>query len=87
MYKHIRIEIEDGGLKTPFDFPVLMDLNDNVATDREGESTTHFGLPITHQLSHPDNLLFIDEMGINTNQKEDGHDGGEKCLCEQGTTP
>ena len=29
----------------------------------------------------------MDEMGINTNQKEDGHVGGELFLCEIGTRP
>jgi len=31
--------------------------------------------------------LFLDETGINTNQKDDGHVGGEKFLCLRGTTP
>jgi len=38
-------------------------------------------------LVHPDYLLFMDEMGINTNQKEDGHVGGEKYICKRGTMP
>ncbi len=29
----------------------------------------------------------MDEMGINTNQKEDRHNGGEKYMCPLGTTP
>ncbi len=82
MYNHIYIEMEDAGLTAPFDSPVLMDLNGNIVADGEGESTTHFGLPVTHQLIHPDHLLFMDEIWINTNQKGDGHVGGEKYLCE-----
>jgi len=62
-------------------------LNGSIVVDGEGESTTHFGLPVTHQLIHPNHMLVMDEMGINMNQKEDGHVGSEKYLCEQGTTP
>jgi len=46
-----------------------------------------YGLPVMNELIHPDWLLFTDEMGINTNQKEDGHNGGEKYMCTPGTTP
>jgi hypothetical protein len=37
--------------------------------------------------THPDYVLFVDEVGNNTNQKKYGHIGGGKYLCERGTTP
>ena len=46
-----------------------------------------FGLKCTHKLIHPEYVLFADEVGSNTNQKEDGNYGGDKRLAKRGSTP
>jgi hypothetical protein len=51
------------------------------------DPTNTLGLPCDTQLIHPQYLLFFDETGCNTNQKKDGHYGGEKFVCTRGTTP
>jgi len=86
MYNHIYIEMDDAILTALLDCPVLMDLSGNIIVEADGEKPKHFGLPVTWWLIHPDYLLFMGEMGINTNQKEDGHVGNENFLCEKGTT-
>jgi hypothetical protein len=45
------------------------------------------GLPCEHEIVNPDYLLFFDETGCNTNQKKDGHNGGEKYVCGRGMRP
>ena len=38
------------------------------------------GEPIQYHLDHPEYVLFVDEVGNNTNMREDGHFGGSKYL-------
>jgi hypothetical protein len=49
--------------------------------DEHGEITEDkehmFGRPTKYKMLHPENLVFVDETGCNTNQKDDGHIGGE----------
>jgi len=71
---------------------VAIELPEPVCMNKAGEEVPPddqlaYSLPVRHELIHPDWLLFMDKMGINTNQKEDGHNGGEKYVCPLGTTP
>jgi len=72
------------GLAIPLPEPVYMNKLGKVV---EKGDPSAYGLPVMNELIHPDWLLFMDEMGINMNQKEDGHNGGEKYMCTPGTTP
>ena len=47
----------------------------------------HLGLKCTHKLIHPEYVLFADEVGSNTNKKENRNYGGEKRLAKRGSTP
>ena len=40
-----------------------------------------------YQLTHPEMCLVVDEVGANLNQKDDGHVGGQKFMCEVGSVP
>lgn len=60
---------------------VLMDEHGSIV-ESEKEA---FGLPVKHRVIRPDHILFVDEVGSNTNQKNDGNNGGEKCLVARGT--
>ena len=84
MYDHIYDEMVSAGIAVPLPSAVCMDSHGNVV---DSQSSTAFGLPVEYSLAHPDHLLFLDEMGIDTNQKKDGHVGGEKFICEPGTRP
>jgi len=84
MYDKLYKEMRNAGLTKDMETPVMMDLIGNTV---DIANPLAYGLPVSQQLVHPDYLLFLDETGINTNQKNDGHVGGEKFLCVRGTTP
>ena len=46
-----------------------------------------FGCKVTHKILHPNMMLCVDEVVADTIQKDDGTIGGEKLVCEVGTTP
>ena len=41
-------------------------------------------MKVTHQVNHPDYILFVYEVGNNTNMKDYGKVGGERLLKEKG---
>ena len=43
------------------------------------------GEKVEYELTHPDYILYVDEVGNNTCQKEDGSKGGQKMLVERGS--
>ena len=58
---------------------VAVKLDEPMWVDKEGVETTKdnsFGRKVTHQLIHPDYVLFVDEVGCNTSQEGDGARGG-----------
>ena len=65
------------------DVPVLMDMRGNIVTDE----SLAFGLPVDVELTHPENVFFVDETGENTIQKNDGPYAGQKVLVPIGNTP
>ena len=44
-------------------------------------------LHVNYKLTHPEMCLVVDEVGANLNQKDDGHIGGQKFMCEVGAIP
>ena len=44
------------------------------------------GCKVTHDITLPEMVVVVDEVGGNTNQKGDGHIGGELMMCEPGKT-
>ena len=40
-----------------------------------------------YELTHPEMRLDVDKVGANLNQKDDGHIGGQKFMCEVGAVP
>ena len=42
-----------------------------------------YGCPSRYQLTHPERCLFVDETGCNTNQKDDGHQGGKLFVIDK----
>jgi hypothetical protein len=45
-----------------------------------------YGRPTKFQMIKPQNVVFVDETGCNTNQKTDGHIGGELFVLPSGST-
>jgi hypothetical protein len=53
----------------------------------EKDSPNQFGRLSNIEVTHKDYILFADECGINTCQKNDGHHGGALYLSEKGDVP
>lgn len=55
--------------------------------DKEGKEVDNpnlmHGLPSMYRMLKPENCLFVDETGSNTNMKEDGHIGGRQYVLPQ----
>jgi hypothetical protein len=83
MYRAIYANMGDAGIARKLDTPVLMNANGEVVTDPKDA----LGLPCEYEMIHPDHLIFFDETGCNTNQKKDGHKGGQKFVCGRNMTP
>ena len=69
-------------IASPHAHPVYMDREGN-----EVDESERFGYPQEMAIDHPDYILFADESGCQTNQKQDGNFGNIKYIAEQGTTP
>ncbi len=76
------IEMVDAHIASPRENPVFMDHKEN-----EVEESERFGLAQEFQVEHPDYILFADESGCQTNQKQDGNVGNRKYIVEQDTRP
>jgi hypothetical protein len=65
-------------------------LDEETMFDKEGnevhDPTLMYGRPTKYRLLKPERCLFVDEVGCNTNQKEDGHVGGEKFILAKDQT-
>ena len=82
MYDGVIIELVDANVAVERVTPSWM--------DRDGfecEEKDAFGCMVTHDITDPDMVLTLDEVGGNTSQKGDGQIGGELMLCATGTTP
>ena len=58
--------------------------------DKDGKEVKEddvFGCKLTHNILHPYMCLVMDEVGGNTNEKEDGNLVGQLELCERGMSP
>ena len=82
MYINVYDAMVDAGVAVEFDDPVWMDSKGNEVEERYA-----FGQSCTHKLIHPEVCVVADEVGGNTSQKGDGHEGGRKFLCRKGTVP
>ena len=51
----------------------MYDIDGNLVTDKE----SMYGRSTKYRITNPENILFVDETGCNTNQKIDGYAGGE----------
>ena len=67
---------------------ILEDLDEPVWINREGDivmsAEEALGMKVIHRVKHPEYMLFVDEVGNNTNMKDDGKVGGERLLKEKG---
>ena len=62
------------------DEPVLMNHEGGIVMSVEEA----LGMKVTHRVKHPKYMIFLDEVGNNTNMKYDGKVGGKRLLKEKG---
>ena len=82
MYNHIYDEMVDANVASIYEDPMWQDCDGT----RCNESNS-FGCKVTHNLTHPEMCIVMDEVGGNTSQKGDGHIGGELLVCGKGMIP
>jgi len=59
----------------------------NSMGERVSDKDNAVGEKVEYKITHPDHILFVDEVGNNTCQKDDGHKGGQKFLVERSSQP
>jgi len=66
---------------------VAIKLDDPVWLNKENKivqcKEEAFGRQTPYYITHPEYLVFIDEVGDNTSQKNDGNAGGEKFIVDK----
>lgn len=82
MYDHIYDMMEISKVATHYNKPMLQDFDDNPCLIKDA-----LGCKITHNLTHPEMHIIMDEIRGNTSQKENGHIGGELLICAKGMIP
>ena len=81
-YDAIYYEMVEAGVAIKLDVPVYSDREGNPCEEHEA-----YGLPQDIMITHPESIIFADEVGGQCNQKKDNHVGGELFLCQKGTVP
>ena len=76
MYNLVYKAMESAGVAIILDKAKWM----NEKSEEVSDQSKAIGLECTHKLIHPEYVLFADEVGCNTNQKDDGNYGGEKTI-------
>jgi hypothetical protein len=83
MYQEVYQQMGESHIASKFDTPARFDKSGNIV-EEENEA---FGLKSSYFLDRPEKLIFVDEVGSNTSQANDGNIGGEKLLCISGGRP
>jgi len=78
MYGGVIDDFFDDGLAIERPTPVWMDKNSYIVAKEDA-----YGCKLTHNITHHDHIIVLDEVGGNTSQKGDGHIGGELMLYKQ----
>jgi hypothetical protein len=82
MYDVIYDAFVEAGIASKLDEKVYMDRQRNIVTE-----DLKYGEKIDIDLHYPEMLFFADEAGLNTSQKKDGNQSGQKFVTGRGQTP
>jgi hypothetical protein len=82
MYDLVYEQMNQAGVLEDLEVPVWMNLAGEIVSS-EAEA---FGERVSQVVKHPDYVMFVDEVGNNTNMKDDGRIGGERLLKGKGQT-
>ena len=75
MYKLVYSGMVKAGVAIELEEGEWQDINGQKCEEKDAH-----GLKVHHQLTHPEYVVHVDEVGNNTNQKDNGLVGGEKRL-------
>ena len=78
MYDEVYDAMVEAGVAKKLEVPIWVDQDGNAC-----EEIQAFGRKATHELTRPDMVVFVDEVGCNTSQVGDGHVGGQKKLFQE----
>ena len=76
MYELVDKEMVKSGIANRLDTEVMLDCNGKITTNEDDA----FGRKPKYVLMHPNMVLFINEVGDNTSQKNYGNIGGQSLL-------
>ena len=79
MYNLVYDVMDEARILEKLPEPVWMNLAGDVV-----DKAAAVGEKVTHHVKYPEYQVFVDEVGNNTNMKDDGNIGGEKLLKEKG---
>ena len=74
--------VDEANVAVKLDEPVWTDSDGNICEEEDA-----VGCKTTINIIHPEYCIVADETGGNTCQRDDGHVGGERMICEIGTRP
>jgi hypothetical protein len=77
MYDNVYDAMVEAKVAVKLDQPVVFDKYGNEVSDDTPNQTKFVGLPTNFKLLRPENAIFVDKTGKNTNQKSDGQIGGQ----------
>jgi len=78
MYNNVYESMVDAGVAVKLDAAAWFNKDGNEAPTEENS----VGRQSSYKLTHPDLVLFMDEVGDNTSQNNDGNVGGQKLLVD-----
>lgn len=76
MYDEVYDMMVKAGVAIKLDEKVMLDIDGKVVYSKE----EMYGRPPQFQVTKPEQILFVDETGSNTNQKDDGLEGGQRIV-------
>ena len=79
MYDLCYEQMDKANLLQPLEKPVWMNLQGSIV-----EKDAAVGLKVAYRCKHSDYMIFVDEVGNNTNMKDDGNIGGERMIKARG---
>ena len=82
MYDSIYKRMVEAGVATKNDNLLMFDKEGNEVDDEN----KMYGRKTRYRMTCPDNVVFVDETGSNTNQKDDGYIGGRLHVMPKGAT-
>jgi hypothetical protein len=80
MYDFIYENIAEKGLAEVWETEKMLDKEGNEVTNKEDM----YGRPTKYNLTHPEKLIFVDEVSNNTSQTNDVNKTGTKCVTGKG---